>query len=258
MTRSPSIALGLLLTLAPPGRPCGPPSVVVAAAGSGSRLTLSPGAGFRQAAAATGRDWTELFRAYRRGHHVRQVDCPEAPGGRAAQLEVLVGGAVPVRSSFFRRMPLDRWHTPADGTWGVSRSGGSRRHKGIDMHAPEGDPVYAVAPGWVYRAWTDKGVPLDGGYGNYVILEHEDSEASGLRYWTYYTHMKDPPQVTEGDWVPAGFLVGTVGRTPIGRFENPHLHFEVRLADGSELGVAMNPTPFGPFRARFTGGEGAF
>lgn len=165
---------------------------------------------------------------------------------------------IPARS-FFVRMPLDDFFVPEDGTWAVPRSGGRRKHKGLDLHTPEGARVYAVADGVVYRAWTSKPKHRDGGYGNYVILAHEARDpASRKRYWTYYTHMQNPPRVREGDRVPAGFCLGEVGRTPLGRFDNPHLHFEVRLDDGSELGQAIDPTGFGPFPAKFVGGEGAF
>lgn len=229
-------------------------------AGAGVRVEAPVGASFRQIAEAVELPWGELFRAYRAGGRRAERACTLDPTQRVDVMQYLLVPGAPggPRGSFFRRMPLDEWRIPEDGRWGVSRSGGRRRHKGLDLHAPEGAPVYAVAAGWVYRAWAVKPLHLDGGYGNYVILEHPESETSGQRYWTYYTHMKDPPEVREGEWVPAGFRLGSVGRTPIGRFDNPHLHFEVRHADGSELGKAVNPTPFGPFRPTFVAGEGAF
>lgn len=254
----------LALALVLPGDllACPPGPVRVEPAGSGQRVWIPEGKSFREAAEVAGVTWTALFRAYRSGTHVRRLGCSAHPGQVRRETGVLVGGGDgPVEepaASFFERMPMDQWTTPYDGVWGCSRSGGRRRHRGIDMHAPEGTPIYAVAAGRVYRAWKSKGLPRDGGYGNYVILEHDAVESSGLRYWTYYTHMLRPPQVTEGDRVPAGFRIGEVGRTPVGRFENAHLHFEVRLADGSELGKAVNPTPFGDFRSRFTLEEGAY
>lgn len=229
-------------------------------AGGGVRIEAPVGASFRQVADAVELPWTEVFRAYRAGGRRAERVCPLDPARTSSVIQYLVvpgefGGP---GGSFFQRMPLDDWRVPDDGRWAVPRSGGRRKHKGLDLHAPEGTPVYSVAAGWVYRAWTVKPLDLDGGYGNYVILEHPDAETSGQRYWTYYTHMKDPPEVREGEWVPAGFRLGSVGRTPVGRFTNPHLHFEVRHADGSELGKAVNPTPFGAFRRRFVAGEGAF
>ncbi len=216
-----------------------------------TKMRVEMNFGFKQAAKELGISWTDLFRAYRAGGR-------KAAPGSGKSLEILLTDPPRRRGSFFQRMPMDDWRTPEDGVWGCSRSGGRRRHKGIDMHAPQGTPIYAVADGWVYRSWNTKHKSKDGGYGNYVILEHEASETSGQRYWTYYTHMRDNPEVQEGEWVPAGLQLGTVGLTPLGRFENPHLHFEVRHGDGSELGKAVNPTPFGPFRQHFVGGEGAY
>jgi murein DD-endopeptidase MepM/ murein hydrolase activator NlpD len=233
--------------------------------GSATRVEAPAGVSFRQLSDAVELPWMDLFRAYRAGGRRVLRTCPLDPSQTAEALEFLVvpGAIQGPQGSFFERMPLDTWRIPEDGRWAVPRSGGRRKHKGLDLHAPEGSPVYAVAGGWVYRAWTVKPLRLDGGYGNYVILEHPDAETSGQRYWTYYTHMKDPPEVREGEWVPAGYRLGSVGRTPIGRFTNPHLHFEVRHSDGSELGKPVNPTPFGPFRfgpfrQSFTAEEGAF
>lgn len=230
------------------------------AAGAGVRVEFPAELSFGQLAGAVDLPWTELFRAYRAGGRRLVRVCPLDPTRTAEVVQFLVvpgqpGGPL---GSFFERLPLDDFRIPDDGRWAVPRSGGRRKHKGLDLHAPEGAPVYAVSGGWVYRAWTVKPLDKDGGYGNYVILEHPVAETSGQRYWTYYTHMKDPPEVKEGEWVPAGFRLGSVGRTPIGRFTNPHLHFEVRHGDGSELGKAVNPTPFGKFRPTFTEEEGAF
>lgn len=250
---------GLALYTAPGGEP-GP-------------VRMGTDLGFGELVRHAGLPSARVFAAYRAAHQLRRVPCTEAPGREHQVIEFDLTRAPPpppadlarlrVRrgipaASFFHRMPMDTWRTPYDGQWGVSRGGGRRRHKGIDMHAPEGTPIYAVAPGTVVRAWNSKGIERDGGYGNYVILEHNATDASGLHYWTYYTHMRDNPTVAEGDRVAAGQQLGTVGRTPIGRFTNPHNHFEVRLGDGSELGLSVNTTPFGAFRARFEEFEGAY
>ena len=228
--------------------------------GAGVRIEAPLGVSFRQVAAAVNLPWGEVFRAFRSGGRRGRRVCTLNPEQGVDVMRYLMVPGAPSgpRGSFFRRMPMDDFRIPDDGRWAVPRSGGRRKHKGLDLHAPEGTPIYTVAAGWVYRAWTVKPLHLDGGYGNYVILEHRESETSGQRYWTYYTHMKDPPEVTEGEWLPAGFRIGSVGRTPVGRFDNPHLHFEVRHKDGSELGKAVNPTPFGSFRPHFVVGEGAF
>ncbi len=87
-------------------------------------------------------------------------------------------------------------------------------HKGIDIAAPRGTPVYAAAKGTVYLA---KYVRY--GYGNLIIIKHE-KELS-----TYYGHLSKI-LVRKGQRVKKGSLIGKVGST--GRSTGPHLHFEIR------------------------------
>ncbi|HEU5060963.1 MAG TPA: M23 family metallopeptidase, partial [Kofleriaceae bacterium] len=58
-----------------------------------------------------------------------------------------------------------------------------------------------------------------GGYGRVVYIDH----GGGLE--TRYAHLQKI-LVEEGDFVPAGAVVGKVGSS--GRATGPHLHFEVR------------------------------
>ena len=86
-------------------------------------------------------------------------------------------------------------------------------HAGVDFAAPAGTPIRAAAGGTVAFAG------VRGGYGNLVILDHGD----GMQTW--YAHQRDVA-VMEGQRVPAGGILGTVGST--GRSTGPHLHLEVR------------------------------
>jgi len=102
--------------------------------------------------------------------------------------------------------------------------GGMRAHKGVDLAAPVGTPIYATADGVVGKAaWF-------GGYGLYVQLEH------GNDLETRYGHMSRL-NVAEGQTVHKGDILGYVGTT--GRSTGPHLHYEVRVD-----GVAVNPIPY--------------
>jgi murein DD-endopeptidase MepM/ murein hydrolase activator NlpD len=102
--------------------------------------------------------------------------------------------------------------------------GGMRQHKGIDLAAPVGTPIYATADGVVGKAaWF-------GGYGLYVQLEH------GNDLETRYGHMSRL-NVAEGQHIHKGDILGFVGTT--GRSTGPHLHYEVRVG-----GVAVNPVPY--------------
>ncbi|MEW4449499.1 M23 family metallopeptidase [Qipengyuania sp. JC766] len=97
-------------------------------------------------------------------------------------------------------------------------------HKGVDLAAATGTPIYATADGTVSRA------NYSGSYGNVVYIEH----AGEMQ--TRYAHMSriataDGAQVKKGD------LIGYVGST--GRSTGPHLHYEVRIS-----GRAVNPVPY--------------
>ena len=85
-------------------------------------------------------------------------------------------------------------------------------HNGIDIAAPEGTEVIAVAAGVV--TWAGRRY----GYGNLVEINH------GNGYVTRYGHLKTI-LVTAGETVPKGQLVAKVGTT--GRSTGPHVHFEV-------------------------------
>lgn len=97
-------------------------------------------------------------------------------------------------------------------------------HTGIDFKAPYGARVYSTAPGTVILA------KRKGGYGKMVEIRH----ANG--FVTRYAHLSRI-QVSEGDHVLAGDLIGNVGST--GRSTGPHLHYEIRKNDKPN-----NPAPF--------------
>jgi murein DD-endopeptidase MepM/ murein hydrolase activator NlpD len=99
-----------------------------------------------------------------------------------------------------------------------------REHKGIDLSAPTGTPVYAPADGIVAKA------ERFGGYGNYIQIEH------GGEIETRYGHLSGYAVAT-GDHVHKGELIGYVGAT--GDATGPHLHYEVRIA-----GEAVDPMPY--------------
>ena len=92
--------------------------------------------------------------------------------------------------------------------------GGHRNHGGLDVAAPRGTPVLAMADGIVVRAGKN------GGYGNFVEIRHPDGVV------TRYAH-QDRLDVTAGQQVRAGNQLGTVGST--GRATGNHLHVEVQV-----------------------------
>ncbi len=95
-------------------------------------------------------------------------------------------------------------------------------HQGIDIAAPRGTPVRAVAAARVLRAGPC------GTYGKIVELDH------GRSITTLYAHCSKV-LVKAGDNVRAGQKIAEVGST--GLSTGPHLHFE----------VAVNGKPQDPF-----------
>lgn len=93
-------------------------------------------------------------------------------------------------------------------------------HVGLDLIAPQGDPVLAVADGTVTDVVTSRN-----GKGNLVEITH----AGG--YVTRYAHLADI-KVSRGQRVKRGKRIASVGIS--GNSFAPHLHFEM-LKDGEML-----------------------
>lgn len=89
---------------------------------------------------------------------------------------------------------------------------------GIDIGAARGTPIHAAADGVAIIA---RNGGWNGGYGNYVVIAHENGSQ------TLYSHMTHAI-VSSGQSVSAGQIIGYVGST--GHSTGPHLHFEVRGA----------------------------
>jgi septal ring factor EnvC (AmiA/AmiB activator) len=99
--------------------------------------------------------------------------------------------------------------------------GTQTRSNGIDIAAPAGAPVQAVAEGVV----TYIGELL--GYGRVLIVDH------GQRCHTLYAHLSGFAR-GKGDAVRAGEILGFVGSG--GLYPEPTLHFEIRIK-----GAAVDP-----------------
>ena len=95
---------------------------------------------------------------------------------------------------------------------------------GVDVEAPAGAPVRAVAPGRVVHAGWFKG------YGNLVIVDH------GEGFHTLVAHLASM-QTAMGEQVDAGDVLGTVGDS--GSLKGPYLYFEIR-----ERGRPVDPRPW--------------
>ena len=103
-------------------------------------------------------------------------------------------------------------------------AGASTNHKGVDLAAPIGTPIYATADGVVGRAqWVS-------GYGKLIEINH------GNQIQTRYGHLS-AMNVDANQRVRKGDIIGFMGST--GRSTGSHLHYEVRIA-----GAAVNPVAF--------------
>ena len=87
------------------------------------------------------------------------------------------------------------------------------KHNGLDLIAPAGDPVYAVADGVVKEVIKSRK-----GLGNVVVIDH------GNGYVTRYAHLADV-EARKGRKVRRGTRLGYVGVS--GNSFAPHLHYEV-------------------------------
>ncbi|MBD2439376.1 M23 family metallopeptidase [Nostoc sp. FACHB-110] len=100
-------------------------------------------------------------------------------------------------------------------------------HSGVDLLAPLGSPVEAIAPGNVVFAQEQ------GSYGNLVIINH----AGGMQ--SRYAQLGSI-KVKVGQQVNTGDVLGTVGTTGQPSSKEPHLHFEMR-SSSSQGWVAQDP-----------------
>jgi murein DD-endopeptidase MepM/ murein hydrolase activator NlpD len=94
--------------------------------------------------------------------------------------------------------------------------GYTRMHKGVDFGVPIGTPVMASGAGTIaYRGW-------EGGYGNFVLVNH------GNGYSTGYGHLsRFAASLHVGSRVRQGQVVAFSGMTGVAT--GPHLHYEIRI-----------------------------
>jgi murein DD-endopeptidase MepM/ murein hydrolase activator NlpD len=112
-------------------------------------------------------------------------------------------------------------------TWGAPRLGG-RSHKGVDIFADIGIPLYAYQAGTVRLTSSSLG-----GTSLWVTSDAGDA--------FYYAHLSGyAPGVASGARVEVGQVVGFNGNTGNARTTPPHLHWEVHPGGGD----AVNPTPY--------------
>jgi murein DD-endopeptidase MepM/ murein hydrolase activator NlpD len=110
--------------------------------------------------------------------------------------------------------------------------GNDRRHEALDIPAPEGTQVFAVADGKVAKLFHSKP-------GGLTIYQFDNSE----KFVYYYAHLnRYADGIEDGTVLKRGDLIGYVGTT--GNADTPHLHFTIfELGPEKQWwkGSAMNP-----------------
>jgi murein DD-endopeptidase MepM/ murein hydrolase activator NlpD len=169
----------------------------------------------------------------------KQFDIPDKLGGNtSASVNDLIStlakegkiiNAVFTSNEMFWK---ERFKSPLEGSLSVDDPYGYTRiisnftmpHKGTDLKASAGTPVYAMNKGVVRLTENFRN------YGNTVVIDH------GLGLQTVYMHLSEI-KTTLDKTVEKGELVGLSGET--GYASNPHLHLTVRIWD-----VSIDPMKF--------------
>ncbi|WP_330969790.1 M23 family metallopeptidase, partial [Lysobacter sp. A3-1-A15] len=125
--------------------------------------------------------------------------------------------------------------------------GQSRVHDAIDIMAPRGTPVLAVADGTVEKLFTSAA-------GGITLYQFEPDS----RYVYYYAHLdRYAAGLEEGDTLRRGQVIGYVGSTGNASPDAPHLHFAIFLLGPEKRwwdGTAINPYPLLGGRRGWSGG----
>lgn len=114
--------------------------------------------------------------------------------------------------------------------------GDERMHEALDIVAPAGTPVHAVADGRVVKLFNSKP-------GGLTIYQFDPSE----KYSYYYAHLERyADTLIEGQHVRRGDVIGYVGATGNADPATPHLHFamyELGPEKNWWQGKPINPYP---------------
>lgn len=166
-------------------------------------------------------------------------EIPEKLGGNTPESERMLiytlaqeGKIVNAIPTSTKKLWTEKFRPPLDGPivvtdpYGYTRLTGQSTmpHKGTDMQAEIGTPVYAMNSGMVRFTQNLRN------YGNTVIVDH------GLGLQTVYMHLSEI-NVTLGQMVGRGELLGLSGDT--GYVLGPHLHLTVRVWD-----ISIDPMKF--------------
>lgn len=138
------------------------------------------------------------------------------------------------KGSFQPPLSIQRTISSPFGTRIAPKKGASTFHRGIDIPAPQGTPIYAATTGYVSHIGWISG----GGYSVYIIggaAEGDEENALVTKYMHMPAWVNGDGQtvcaaykyIRVGDVVEAGQIIGEVGNSGVST--GPHLHFAVEI-----------------------------
>lgn len=179
------------------------------------------------------------------------VRCPSCDPQDAIDLGMVETGTSPVFPPNFTCRGID------DG-WAIDYSTKRAKtafHGGIDIPAPRGTPILAIADGTVVAMFDNRETAV----GVRIFVQHPP-ESTGKPFWAYseYAHLLELPALAIGDQVKRGDIVGLTSNTGIsgaearskrgggggphgdsGRVRRDALHFSILYSDGPDYAILM-------------------
>lgn len=145
---------------------------------------------------------------------------------KEAKAKISKGGANTGGKSYNSKSAAGYYIWPIEGGRGRRSQGAHGYQKNsVDLAAPAGTNIVAAAAG---RVIVSKNSGWNGGYGNYVIIQHQNGTT------TTYAHLSRAT-VAVGTQVAQGQVIGVIGRT--GNSTGVHVHFEVRGGNIENPGI---------------------
>ena len=135
------------------------------------------------------------------------------------------------------KFPVDNIKSHFYDDWKERRGGGSRLHEGLDVRAPKGAKIVAVADGIINT------VAFSESSGYYIAIDHMNG------WLSLYVHLNDDiigddnaggsasafaKEYKRGDRVQRGEVIGFVGNSGNAEGTVPHLHFELKYLGNSQ------------------------
>lgn len=155
------------------------------------------------------------------------------------KLEDSIANVIPDASLNVTFSPLPTGSFRISSHYGEVR--GSEHHNAIDYAAPTGTQIYSISDGVVANVvshCTVGDTECGGGFGNRVYVRYNTGD--GHDYYVIYGHMSSTANISVGQTISAGTLIGYVGNT--GYSTGSHLHLEVRKDDTSSGAYAIDPS----------------